>query len=407
MATDTDAIIETEENPKDLWGARFNRRSYRPFLLLVLFFAIYLSYLVLQPFLDILIIAIVLASLFYPIQTFLNRVFGGRPSLAALLIVFVITFVIALPVLLFTASLVKQGVESVNQVTAWVNAGNIQRIMQHPSVDTFMDWLHAKLPFLDFGKLDLPGTVLQLTKNMGQLVLSKGAVLLGNLATIVSRFFIMIFIVFFLVRDGETMVSRARHLSPLRQDQEDKILDGVRAVARSVLLGTGVTAICQGLVGGIGLSFVGIPGLFWGTLMGFASLIPIVGAALVWVPAAGYLVLLGKTTAAAFLSLWCIVLMGSIDNFLRPFLMRGEGGLSPFYIFLAIVGGVQYFGLLGILYGPLILSFATIMLYIYGVEYQDDLLLGKGGNEQSPSAGECASCVEPGDAPKGSVDEAH
>ncbi len=388
MGTDTDDTLEKEERLQGRWGTRVNRKSYRPFLLLVLFFSIYLSYLILQPFLDILIIAIVLASLFYPIQTYLNHLFGGRSSLAALAIVFVITFVIALPVFLFTASLVKQGVESVNQITAWVNAGNIQKIMQHPSVDAVMDWLHEKLPFLDMGKLDLPGTVLQLTKNTGQLVLSKGAVFLGNVATIVSRFFIMIFIVFFLVRDGEAMVSRARYFSPLRKDQEDRILDGVRAVARSVLLGTGVTAICQGLVGGIGLSLVGIPGLFWGTVMGFSSLIPIVGTALVWIPAAGYLVLLGKTTSALFLALWCIILVGSIDNFLRPFLMRGEGGLSPFYIFLAIVGGVQYFGLLGILYGPLILSFATIMLYIYGVEYQDDLLLGKHQGVEAVSADE-------------------
>ncbi len=406
MGTDTDDTLEREESPQDRWGTRVNRKSYRPFLLLVLFFAIYLSYLILQPFLDILIIAIVLASLFYPIQTYLNRMLGGRSSLAALAIVFVITFVIALPVFLFTASLVKQGVESVNQITAWVNAGNIQKIMQHPSVDAFMDWLHEKLPFLDVGKLDLPGTVLQLTKDTGQLVLSKGAVLLGNVATIVSRFFIMIFIVFFLVRDGEAMVSRARYFSPLRKDQEDRILDGVRAVARSVLLGTGVTAICQGLVGGMGLSLVGIPGLFWGTVMGFSSLIPIVGTALVWIPAAGYLVLLGKTTSALFLALWCIILVGSIDNFLRPFLMRGEGGLSPFYIFLAIVGGVQYFGLLGILYGPLILSFATIMLYIYSVEYQDDLLLGKGGNEVKPSAAECGSCGDVGEAEQRSNEEA-
>ncbi|MHC1743153.1 MAG: AI-2E family transporter [Syntrophobacteraceae bacterium] len=392
MAEGMDESTETRDRSRATWGTRLNRKSYRPFLLLVLFFSIYLSYLILQPFLDILIIAIVLASLFYPFQMYLNRKLGGRPSIAALVIVFIITFVIAIPVFLFTTSLVKQGVESVNQITVWVNAGNIQKIMQHPSVDAFMDWLHEKLPFLDIGKLDFPGTVLQISKDMGQLVLSKGAVLLGNLAVIVSRFFIMVFIVFFLVRDGETMVSRARYFSPLRKAQEDKILDGVRAVARSVLLGTGLTAICQGLVGGIGLSLVGIPGLFWGTVMGFSSLIPIVGTALVWIPAAGYLALLGKTTSAIFLAGWCIVLVGSIDNFLRPFLMRGEGGLSPFYIFLAIVGGVQYFGLLGILYGPLILSFATIMLYIYGVEYQDDLLLGKGGDEAGASPGECPSC---------------
>lgn len=371
------------------------RRGYRPFLLLVLFFSIYLSYLILQPFLDILLIAIVLASLFYPLQMALNRLFKGRASLSALAIVFIIIFLIAIPVFVFTTALVKQGLDSVNQITAWVNAGNIDKMMQHPSINSVLDWLHERFPSLDIGKLDLPGTVLQLTKNLGQLVLSKGAVLLGNVATLVSRFFIMIFIVFFLVRDGAAMVGRVRYFSPLRKEQEDKILDGVRSVARSVLLGTGLTAVCQGLIGGIGLSLVGFPALFWGTVMGFASLIPIVGTALVWIPAAGYLALLGKTTSSVFLVFWCILLLGSIDNFLRPFLMRGEGGLSPFYIFLAIVGGVQYFGILGILYGPLILSFATIMLYIYAVEYQGDLLLGKGERGGDAPEGDESSGVTP------------
>lgn len=111
--------------------------------------------------------------------------------------------------------------------------------------------------------------------------------------------------------------------------------------------------------------------------MGFASLIPVVGTALVWGPAAIYLALLGKWGSFFLLIAWSVLLVGSIDNFLRPFLMRGESKMSPFYIFLAILGGVQYFGLAGILYGPLILSFATIMFYIYGVEYHDELLAHK------------------------------
>ncbi len=168
---------------------------------------------------------------------------------------------------------------------------------------------------------------------------------------------------------------RVRGYRPfLLKEQEEKLLHDIRAVAKSVLLGTFLTALCQGLVGGIGLSLVGIPGLFWGTVMGFSSLIPIVGTALVWIPATVYLLLLGNWKSALFLALWSIFLSGSIDNILRPFLMRGEGRMSPFYVFLAIIGGVQYFGLSGILYGPLILSFAMIMLYLYGVEYRGDLL---------------------------------
>lgn len=362
-------------------------RGYRPFLLVVLFFSLYLSYLILQPFLDTLILAIVVASLFYPLQVYFTRRFNGRNTAAALLIVFLLTFAVAIPVFLFISALVSQGLDSLNQINEWLRGGNLQKLTQDPRVLSYAAWLQERFPVLELQKLDLPAHLLQLSKALGQFLLSKGATLLGNVATLVTHFFVMVFVVFYLVRDGEGMLQQGRYFSPLRKDQLDRLLNGIRVVTRSVLLGTFLTALCQGLVGGIGLTFVGIPGLFWGTVIGFSSLIPIVGSSLVWVPAVAYLALLGNYKSALFLTIWCAVLLGAIDNFLRPFLMKGEGRMSPFYIFLAIIGGVQHFGLLGILYGPLILSFAMIMLYMYGAEYREDLLAGNETPDASPKGG--------------------
>jgi len=354
-------------------------RGYRPFLLMVLFLSLYLAYLILGPFVHILVLAIVLASLFYPVQMFFVRLYRGRKNLAALTIVFIITFALAIPVFFFVSAMVAQGLDSINQINEWLKAGNLQNLAEDPKTLRAIAWAHQHLSFLDLNKINLQSHLMGISKSLGQFLLSKVATLLGNAATLVSDFFIMIFIVFYLVRDGKEMMNYGRYYSPLRKEQEDRIFDGIGLVARSVLLGSFLTALAQGLVGGIGLAFVSIPGLFWGTVMGFASLIPIVGTSLVWIPTVIYLVLLGKMNSAIFLLLWCVVLMGIIDNFLRPFLMKGEGKMSPFFIFLAIIGGVQYFGLAGILYGPLILSFAMIMLYIYGVEYREDLLAGNKG----------------------------
>jgi predicted PurR-regulated permease PerM len=349
-------------------------RGYRPFLLVVLFFSLYLVYLILGPFMDTLIFSIVLASLFYPLQVYLVRVYGGKKSLAALTIVFIITFIVVIPVFSFVSALVAQGLDSINKVHDWLKSGNLQRLADNGQVLAYAAKIQGHLGFLDLKKLDVASNLLQLSRNFGQFLLSKGATLVGNVASLITHFFIMVFIVFYLVRDGWEMLQRARSFSPLRKEQEDELLHGIRIVAKSVLLGTFLTALCQGLVGGTGLAIVGIPCLFWGTVMGFSSLIPIVGTALIWVPASIYLMLLGSWKSAVFLVVWSIFLAGSIDNFLRPFLMRGEGRMSPFYIFLAIIGGIQYFGLVGIVYGPLILSFAMIMLYLYGAEYRGDLL---------------------------------
>lgn len=390
-----DNTVSRTKPMSNLKGAPQDRsgpvQGYRPFLLVVLFFSLYLSYLILYPFMHTLVFAIVLATAFHSLQVRLVRLYGGRQNLAALTVVFIITFAIALPTFIFMSALVSQGLQSINQMTEWIRAGNLATLANDEGLKAFVGRVHERLPFLELEKLNITNTLLDLSKSFGQFVVSKGATILGNVATLVTQFFIMIFIVFYLVRDGKEMMEQARHLSPLKTEQEDRLIDGIRVVGGSVLLGTLATALCQGVVGGIGLTVVGIPGLFWGTMMGFSSLIPIVGTALVWVPAAVYLALLGKMKSALFLAAWSIIFLGSIDNFLRPFLMGGEGRMSPFYVFLAIIGGVQYFGLVGILYGPLILSFAMIMLYIYRVEYREELV-----KEVPAVAGELGVTAAPG-----------
>jgi len=359
-------------------------KGCRAFLLVVLAVSLYLGYLILLPFIDTLILAIILASIFNPLQVNLNRRLNGRKNLAALIIALIITFAIAIPVFVFTSTLVAQGLDTVNRTNEWVRAGKLQQLVQDPRISEYLAKLQERFPFIEASKTDIANDLLYLSRDMGQFLLGKVASILGNVASLVVHFFVMIFIGFYLVRDGGEMVSSIRSYLPLRAEQEDRIINGIRVVAKSVLLGTFLTAICQGLVGGIAFEILHFPGLFWGTMTAFASLIPLVGTYLIWVPLALYLVLLGQVKSAVFLAVWSITLSGIIENFIRPFLMKGKSKMPPFYIFLAILGGVQYFGLKGVLYGPLILSFAMIMLFIYGVEYRNDLIeykhLGENGS---------------------------
>ncbi len=349
-------------------------KGYRIFLLAVLAVSLYLAYLILFPFIDTLILAIVLASIFNPLQIYLEQRLNGRKNLAALIIVLIITFVIAIPVFVFTSTLVAQGLDTVNRTNDWLREGKLQQLVQDPRINEYLAKLQERFPLPQVNKTDISNDLLRLSKDIGQFLLGKVASILSNVASLVAHFFIMIFIAFYLVRDGGEMVSSIRYYTPLRADQEDRIINGIRVVTKSVLMGTFITAICQGVVGGIAFAVLHFPGLFWGTMIGLSSLIPLVGTYLIWVPVALYLVLLGEVKSAVFLAVWSIVASGIIENFVRPFLMKGKSKMSPFYIFLAILGGVQYFGLKGILYGPLILSFAMIMLFIYGVEYKGELI---------------------------------
>ncbi len=372
-------------------GNRRAAKGYRIFLLAVLTASLYFAYLVLSPFINVLVLAMILASIFNPLQLYLEGLLKGKKNLAALVIVLIITFAIAIPVLVFTSNLVSQGLETVNKTNDWVQAGKLNQLIRDPRINMYLAKLHQRFPFLEVNKANIAADLLNISKSMGQFLLGKVAVILSNVVNLVAQFFVMVFVAFYLVRDGREMVGNVRYYIPLRADQQDRIIDGIRVVAKSVLLGTFLTAVCQGIVGGVALQFLGFPGLFWGTMMALASLIPIVGAYLVWVPIALYLAVLGQVKSAVFLAVWSVVLLGIIDNFLRPFFMKGKSKMSPFYIFLAILGGVQYFGFKGILYGPLILSFAMIMLFIYGVEYREELIEYK-------TEGEAAKVCEKGEA---------
>ena len=357
----------------------------RPFLLGMLFIALGLAMYVLWPFLNPIIMAGVLAALFFPVQQRLDRRLGHRPNVAALLVVLLITVVIVFPALLVTSMLTAEGLQVAASISAWLGDVDVMNLESNPRIAQALAWADRTFPYLDVSGSEIRTQLIALSKNFGQFLVSSGTGLLGNVAMLLTNFGIMIFACFYLVRDGERLVRSVKYLSPLREAQEDRILERIKGVIRSVFVGSFLTAVCQGVAGGIGLAIVGIPGFFWGTMLGFASLVPVVGTALVWIPATVYLFLVGSWKSGVFLALWSMIIVGSIDNFLRPYLMQGQARMSPFTLFLGIIGGIQVFGLAGLLYGPLVMAFAAVMLYIYQHEYQELLdyasLVGPHGEE--------------------------
>ena len=182
----------------------------------------------------------------------------------------------------------------------------------------------------------------------------------------------MLFVLFFVLRDHDKMLVFLRHALPLSRTQEDVLFKEIVDVSKSALLGSLLTAVTQGVVGGIGLSLAGIPGLFWGAVMAFASLIPFVGTALIWIPAALYLFFTGDTSWGIFMVFWGAVVVGSIDNFLRPMFMQGAS-MNTVVVFFSLIGGLQMFGLMGLIYGPLIFSIALVFFRLYTSEFAEFL----------------------------------
>jgi len=361
--------------------------AYRTMLLLVLLaVSMFLAGLLLWPFVQPIVLALVLASLFHPLKVRLAGWYRGREGLAVLTTVVLITVLIVIPIILFLSALLAQGVESVGRVDSWLREGGAEKMLADPRVAGLADWVRGTLPFLPLDRLDLGGVLTEAGQKVFQHFLSRGAGLVSDATTFLTRFLLMIFLTYYFLKDGQRYIERLKYLSPLPDRHEDLIFAKVRNVAWSVLVGSFLTALCQGVAGGLGLGLVGIAPLFWGAVMAVASLIPVVGTALVWVPAVVYLMIVGRWSAAVFLALWSVVLVGGIDNFLRPHFMKGRAEMSPFFIFLSIIGGIQYFGLVGILYGPLIVSLAAVMLYIYEIEFGKLLSAAAAGPAPAPAA---------------------
>ncbi len=353
------------------------RMVYSWALLILLVVALYLAWQIFSPFGHAIILSIVLAAIFYPVHLWLSRMLGGRDILASLLVLLLIVVCVFIPTVLFLGGLVTQGVESITALNTWVRETDINALVETGWLQPVAAWFSEHFPQYHFEDVDFRSAVLQVSRRTGEVLLELGKGLLGNTVTLAFHFVVMILILFFLFKDGKRLLSGVKYFMPLREEQEDAILMSLKNVARSVLVGSLLIALLQGVAGGLALSLAGIPGLFWGTMMGFASLVPVLGTALIWVPAVVYLLLVGEWQSAIFLGLWCGILVVGIDSILRPIIMRGASGISTIFIFLSILGGLGAFGPIGILYGPLILSFAVAALNIVGLEYHEVLSQGK------------------------------
>ena len=188
----------------------------------------------------------------------------------------------------------------------------------------------------------------------------------------VVNFFIMLLVMFFGFRDGELFVKYVRDISPFSDKVQEQILDRISEVSRAVLFGILGTALVQSLIAMIIFRIVNIPALLWGSLLGMCSLIPFIGTSLVWIPITIYFLLIGQPLKAVFVLFGCGGLVANVDNFMRPaFICGGRTGMSYIVLFCSLLGGLQTFGLAGVVYGPLISGLCALCLYIFGTQYKN------------------------------------
>ncbi|MFH1152231.1 MAG: AI-2E family transporter [Pseudomonadota bacterium] len=340
------------------------------FLFFLMAISLYLCFNMMESYIDPVILAVLLAAMTRPVHDFLTRKLKGKRTLAALCTCLILTLTIILPLILIATAVIQQGIGSFNAISKWISEGNLEKIHSLPYVSSVIALARPYLSVPPLNTVDFQGLMVNLSSKAGQMLVNQGGHIIGNLSSMAGKFFLMIFIYFFILRDFEVIKTGLLHLMPLSSNHEQILGNKIKTVARSALLGTLVTSAAQGLAGGIAFAICGLPGFFWGTVMAFASLIPVVGTALVWGPATLYLIIAGSYKLSIFMVVWSVLVVGMIDNIVRPLFMKGSAEMSTLFLFLAILGGINYFGLTGLLYGPLVFGITMVLFYIYELEFR-------------------------------------
>jgi predicted PurR-regulated permease PerM len=325
-----------------------NRKLGNVVLLVAFGGVLFIIFRILQPFLVSIFLALVLFSLLAPLNDFLVMRFKGRRNLAALVICLGLTLVLALPLAVLSIASARQAEEvyssiqdpnSVARLQAWVN----------PATNHYLARLETFLP----GGLHI-GDIRPKVREQAQAFAAVGfgalAKVLSGILDFLVNYFIVFFGLFFLLRDSEYFASCARQISPLPDNQERIFVERFRQVTQATVLGTVITAAVQGTASGLVFAALGVRNaLLWGSLTGLFSLVPVLASALIWLPLAAYLLLTGSTYKAIILVALQIIVVGSVDNILRPLLIEGRVKMHALLVFLSILGGINYFGVLGII----------------------------------------------------------
>jgi predicted PurR-regulated permease PerM len=317
----------------------------RPVLYALILIGVYLAYRILGPFLAALTWAAIFAMLFHGVQAWLTRKMS--PNRAALVTTLVVAALIVAPVGLLISTLARE-VPQVADHLKQTSQGAPQRVQR------IWDAVRAHSP------VALPEDPTELMTNGAQraakLLAPHAGAFVGDFFATLGNLVSMLFALFFMVRDGAWITGQLRDRLPFSEQESESLMRETRDLVVASVGASLVVAVAQGILGGLAFWIVGIPApAFWGVVMGLASLLPVVGATLVWVPTTIGLLLSGQIGHGVALLLMGTFGISMVDNVLRPLLLTGKTSISGFIIFFGLLGGAAAFGFIGLVIGPIIL----------------------------------------------------
>ncbi|MBN1848126.1 MAG: AI-2E family transporter [Deltaproteobacteria bacterium] len=324
-------------------------------------------------YLSAIVLAFLISSAFYPIFSRVKKGLKDNEIAASLLMTLLIMMILIVPVSWFIGALSNEAFDFYNRTKNSVTLQEIQQGILGDSV-----WAQRVRNITELANIELnPQNIQELTtaigKNVGLFLANQLSAVASNLLGFLVNFFLMMLIVYYIFRDGERLKNYIMDLLPFPAKQQELVVNKFREMGRAVIFGNVLSGTIQGILGGFGffLFDLGSP-LLWGTIIGFLAFLPIIGASVVFIPTTIIILLIKKNIGIAVgYLLYNMAYSSIIEYFFKPRFIGKGMRMNPILVFIGILGGLKLFGILGIIYGPLIITIFITLAEIYRLEYSD------------------------------------
>ena len=346
---------------QDGFPTQFARLFFGVLTLLVLYY----SYAIIKPYLVDIFLALAIFFVAKPLYKGLTRLLFRKQALASALTCLILALVIIIPLITLVSIVASQALEFSSQLSQGLKSGTLGQWID-TQVGLLKDYVvHLNLP-LPPEQIKFESLVRSILSSASSFIYTNAIGVLSGFTNFFLDLSLILFVAFFLFLQGDAFIGEIKKLSPLSTTDNEMIIAEMEATIKATLWSTVVVAFIQGSLGGMGFFLFGVPqAAFWGTIMIPASVIPVIGAAIIWVPAVGYLFLEGAVAKGLGLLIFCGVVISSVDNVIKPMLMRGSRSTPTVLVLLSILGGISYFGMIGFILGPFVLSLLLSLLSIY------------------------------------------
>lgn len=348
---------------------KLNKYFFFIFFLLIA----YLAFLVIKPYLAAILTSVLLVYIFYPVYSFLNRKIRNK-NISSLITSLIIILIITVPLAFILTSLVNEATTAYDISKQALTTGTLSKLDCSDN-DGFLcktsDYLEKTI-----SNPSIKNSLNDLIKKTSEFIVTQGSSFLLTITIKIIDLFIILFITFYLFKDGKALVYRLRKLIPLSYSHQDHILKQFNDTTFAIIHGTLIIALIQGALGAIGFWIFGLSSpILWGAIMTILALIPIIGPPVVYLPASLYMIIAGiinsnnilLSKGIGFLA-FGIILISGVDTFLKPKIIGSRAKVHPVFVLLGVLGGLAAFGLIGLLFGPIILAIFVTFVNIYEKE---------------------------------------